>query len=610
VAGRATLLAVGALIASSGCPGDDGVPSACSSTGTTGGSASGVTTTTSGAEGTSGPGSDATGAPADDLPPAPALLSPADGATEVPIETSLCWTEVDDPEGEVVRYRVYVDEMELTEGRLGEGEVGHAGPCVGPLTFAYERTYAWRVQAFEADDPTRVSDFSETWTFTTEGDGASAAVFADDFEADLGWEVSGDATGGAWVRGNPAPASDGGMLSQPTSCLGGDSCIFTGQNVATVADDEDVAGGSTVLTSPAFDLSGAAAATVQFGRFFYKSDSDPAPGLSVELLVPDGAGGFVAHPLESLSQPTADAAENLWTPREYAACGVPMVDGARLRITATDQGAGILEAAIDSVIVRAHIDATVCGAAEGGICDPAAGAGACPGALLCCPQGAVNTGVHRCTPAVAGLDYDAPPATPADPNNGPLGCDAPDLIIDPSWIEPVFTDIFVSDNTCELGEGCVGDVGTRTLLRFSLSTPNIGARDLVLGVPANLPDLFHFSECHAHYHFDEYARYELRDAGGVVATGHKQAFCLLDTYSWAWPNTPGVFDCSNQGISRGFADIYESDLPCQWIDVTGLPSGDYTLRATLNQPRPESAQPLLNERDYTNNTVEVAVTIP
>jgi hypothetical protein len=56
--------------------------------------------------------------------------------------------------------------------------------------------------------------------------------------------------------------------------------------------------------------------------------------------------------------------------------------------------------------------------------------------------------------------------------------------------------------------------------------------------------------------------------------------------------------------------VYEADLPCQWIDVTDVPPGDYVLRATLNQPRPESALPVLVERDYDNNVVEVPVTIP
>jgi len=583
-----------------------GDSSASPETGSSEGSGSSTATTAidSTAAASSSSSSGTTSAEVDELPPTPTLLSPVDGALEIPLETELCWNLVDDPEGEPLRYRVFVDDIELSMGLLGEE--GHEGPCVGPLTFAFERSYAWQVQAIEVDDPSRGSERSEAFTFTTIYDGISTTVFEDDFDEDLGWELSGDAQTGAWVRGNPVPATYMGALSQPSSCGGGESCYFTGQNLGGQADDEDVSGGSAVLTSPPFNLSQAAAATVQLSRFFFKSELARGPSLRVDLLVPGpGRGEFEIYPLEQLELST-----NLWTPLEYAVCGVPMVEGSRLRITATDMGAEILEAAIDSVSVHAHDFATVCATAEGGSCDPAVGEGACPGELLCCSQGAINRGIYRCSTPVASLDWDSPPATPESPNNGPLGCDAADIFIDESWIEPVFTDIFVSEATCEYGEGCLGGLGWRTIMRFALTTPNIGSSDLVLGVAANEPDVFHFSECHGHYHFDEYARYELFDAGGIsVASGHKQAFCLLDTFSWAWNNEPGVYDCSNQGIGRGYADIYEADLPCQWIDVSDVPPGEYMLRATLNSPRPESALPLLNERRYDNNMVEVPVTV-
>lgn len=583
-------------------------PSGSSTTtteGTTAATTSGLATATTGtstdADETSTPG---------ELPPAPTLLSPLDGATEVPLETELCWTPVEDPDGDALRYRVRVDGIELVPGLPGEPE-GFAGPCTGPLSFAYERSYAWEVEAFEADDPTRSSPPSESWGFTTVDDGIASTVFEDELDDDLGWELSGDATRGQWVRTDPVPTSDGGSLSQPSGCATPGGCLITGQNPVGQVDDEDVAGGSTVITSPPFDLGGAATATVQLQRFFYKSDPDPGPALEVELLVPTGRPGqYSAYSLERLEAASTDTPANLWTPVELTACGLPMVDGSRLRLTATDQGAGILEAAIDSVVVRAHDLATVCGSGEGGICDPDAGAAACPAELLCCPQGSIHRGIYRCSTPVASIDPSMPPPAPESPGNGPLGCDAPDLVIDESWIEPVLTDIFVSESTCEYGEGCVGGLGWRTIMRFALTTRNIGSRDLVLGVAANEPYVFHYSDCHSHYHFDEFARYELRDAGGVVATGHKQGFCLLDSYSWAWNNAPGTYDCSNQGISRGHADIYESDLPCQWVDVTDVPPGDYTLRATLNRPRPESALPLLVERDYDNDVVEVPVTLP
>jgi hypothetical protein len=545
----------------------------------------------------------------DELPPTPTLASPFDGADALPLETELCWNLVEDPDGEQVRYRVFIDDTVLGGGVLKEDE-GHPGPCIGPLLFAYERTYAWRVEAFEADDPTRSSEPSDTWEFSTVGDGLSELVFEDNFNGDLGWELSGDASSGAWVRGNPVGALDMARTSQPGDCAGGSSCYFTGQNPGGLPDDADVSGGATVLVSPPFDLEGAAAASVRVQRFFYKSAAEPGPRLLVELLVPNDAapGGYDAFELESLEADTDALADNRWTPREYLACGLPIATGSRLRITAVDSGSGILEAAIDSVSVHAYDDASVCEAGEGGHCEP--GPDACPGELLCCSQGSLNIGVHRCETPVAGLDYENPPESPDDPGTGPLGCNAPDLIVDPGWIMPLFHDIFVTDATCELLEGCVGSTGWRRIMLFAVTTPNIGSADLALGVPANLPELFHYSDCHSHYHFDEYARYELRDGDEVVAVGHKQAFCMVDLYGWAWPFMLGKFDCDNQGISRGFLDTYDAGLPCQWIDITGTPPGDYTLHVALNQPRRDHALAILNERDYANNAIAVPITIP
>ncbi len=608
---RALLCALGLLLACPGSGGGTGDGSSSDEGGTTASTSSTgrvADTTAADTGSTSSGATETTGA--DALPPTPTLVSPADGAIDVPVQTELCWALVDDPDGEPVRYRVFVDDIELTSGIQGEQE-GYQGPCVGPLDFAYERTFAWSVLAFEVDDPTRASETAVPWSFTTVDDGVASTVFEDGFGEDLGWEITGDALTGAWVRTDPIAASHLGALSQPGRCAGNDGCYVTGQNPGGLPDEADVSGGSTILTSPPFDLGGAAAATVQLQRFFYAS-AGPGALLRVELLVPDAAarGGYQAYPLEELTALTTDDPQNRWTPREATACGVPMLDGSRLRITATDAGPGILEAAIDSVAVRAHDDATVCGSGEGGQCDPGLGAAACPDALLCCPQGSIQAGVHRCAPAVRSLDPDDPPPTSGDPFNGPLGCDAPDLVIDPSWITPAFTDIFVGEGTCELYEGCVGGLGWRTIMRFTLASENIGSRDLVLGVAANQPDVFHYSECHDHYHLDDFADYTLLDGGGVVATGYKPGFCLLDSFSWAWPTEGPHYDCANQGIGAGYGDLYEDVLPCQWIDVTDVPPGDYTLRAALNQPREDAAVPMLVERDYGNNVVEVPVTRP
>lgn len=60
-------------------------------------------------------------------------------------------------------------------------------------------------------------------------------------------------------------------------------------------------------------------------------------------------------------------------------------------------------------------------------------------------------------------------------------------------------------------------------------------------------------------------------------------------------------DCDNQGISPGCFDEYDINLPCQWIDITGLPDGPYILQITVN--------PLhtIAESNYTNNVLTISV---
>jgi hypothetical protein len=185
-------------------------------------------------------------------------------------------------------------------------------------------------------------------------------------------------------------------------------------------------------------------------------------------------------------------------------------------------------------------------------------------------------------------------------------CRLPDLSIDVPYLT---SSVEISQrtfdaNACEIGEGCVAAPGQRTLLRFSLRTPNTGAGDLFLGSPIGNP-LFQYSACHDHYHFTGYADYELIDQNGqAVAFGHKQAFCLLDFDPLSPDSPPGMYTCDFQGIQAGWSDIYESSLPCQWVDITDLPAGDYQLKITLN------GMHTLAESDYSNDVATVPVTIP
>ncbi|MCO4747016.1 MAG: hypothetical protein KC912_19620 [Proteobacteria bacterium] len=161
---------------------------------------------------------------------------------------------------------------------------------------------------------------------------------------------------------------------------------------------------------------------------------------------------------------------------------------------------------------------------------------------------------------------------------------------------------FGSDS-CELLEGCINAAGNRKLLRFDTTTPNTGVGDLHFGDPNTASDLFVYSDCHNHYHFESYAAYDLRDdVGNIVATGHKQAFCLMDFETWGAEGR-GEYTCGYQGIAADWADTYSAYLDCQWVDVTDVAPGDYQLTVRVN------TEQYVAESDYTNNSTQTPVTI-
>ena len=42
------------------------------------------------------------------------------------------------------------------------------------------------------------------------------------------------------------------------------------------------------------------------------------------------------------------------------------------------------------------------------------------------------------------------------------------------------------------------------------------------------------------------------------------------------------YNCGFQGITSGWGDWYYKQLTGQWIDITGVPEGDYIVRVTIN----------------------------
>jgi hypothetical protein len=177
----------------------------------------------------------------------------------------------------------------------------------------------------------------------------------------------------------------------------------------------------------------------------------------------------------------------------------------------------------------------------------------------------------------------------------------------------------------------------RTLLRLTTAVANrgTGPMDLVGGAVNNdgtqqvyqrinlegggttsrLAGNFIYHPQHQHIHFDGFAAYRIRAIGAgntlgpVLAEGDKVSFCLLDVdhfnpgLAGSPPGSRYVTCGSNQGISVGWADVYEKDLPDQWIDVTGVPDGRYWLEVVAD---PENR---LTESDETNNSSAIQIDI-
>jgi hypothetical protein len=169
---------------------------------------------------------------------------------------------------------------------------------------------------------------------------------------------------------------------------------------------------------------------------------------------------------------------------------------------------------------------------------------------------------------------------------------------------------------CALGDGCIRAPGDRHLLRFATQINNVGRATLQHGVPRGNPD-FVFDACatHLHYHYADFLTYSLhlRDPddspGEMVVEGFKFAHCIEDATPLS-PASParGDFSCSSpdtrQGLSPGWGIPYAANIDCQWLDVTGVPEGDYLLRIIIDP------QNKIAEEREDNNTQVFRVSIP
>lgn len=158
--------------------------------------------------------------------------------------------------------------------------------------------------------------------------------FADDFETDRGWTVSGDAARGHWARGVPSDASRG---APPADYDASGSCYLTGP----AGSNSDVDNGSTALTSPPLNL--AEGSLIEYAYWVNdipNSRATPNDGLFVEHST-DGSAWTRVRAHETAGGWRTDT---LRVPDD-----VPAGEGVRLRFVAADVDSdNVIEAAVDA----------------------------------------------------------------------------------------------------------------------------------------------------------------------------------------------------------------------------------------------------------------------
>ena len=168
------------------------------------------------------------------------------------------------------------------------------------------------------------------------------AVFADDFNADQGWTVSGSATAGYWERGVPA---GGGGTGDPLSDFDGSGYGYFTGNTAGI----DIDGGNARLESPLIPLIDNNYHEVRFGLWL----NNGAPNEDfVRYFVNNGTGPFFTVDTVGPYENSAGGwnSYSFWV--DHYLNGAEVM---RLRLEAADGGyASTVEAACDAVKVLSY----------------------------------------------------------------------------------------------------------------------------------------------------------------------------------------------------------------------------------------------------------------
>jgi len=191
---------------------------------------------------------------------------------------------------------------------------------------------------------------SDGFTTTFPADGASAALsasvvtemierFADNFQTNRGWSVTGSVNDGAWERG--VPDGDGDRGDPLTDFDGSGNCYLT----ANRAGNSDVDDGTTILTSPAMD---ATAGNTVLSYALWYSNNIGAVDDSMQVQLSNNNGNSWTT-IDTLGPESLGGGWNEYTFDTNSVFTNPS-DQLRVRFVVGDTGEGsVVEAAVDAV---------------------------------------------------------------------------------------------------------------------------------------------------------------------------------------------------------------------------------------------------------------------
>ena len=180
-------------------------------------------------------------------------------------------------------------------------------------------------------------------------------VFADDFETDQGWTVSGTATDGHWQRGVPIPVTTCDRGNPGIDGDGSGACYLTDISAANTCNS-DVDAGTTVLTSPVLDASDAAM-VIGYDRWFSTTAGNNA-FQDVLLVEVSGDGGATWSTFETVG-PGGPEVNGGWFRRSWRVASP--TSQLRVRFVASDTDPqSVVEAGVDGFSLRSVVCDAAC----------------------------------------------------------------------------------------------------------------------------------------------------------------------------------------------------------------------------------------------------------